>query len=423
MRVLPQPGEFTELNNQRTAFLDIVKGKLRVLLAGAAPHPDLKALRAAIRANDNFDLTLALPGGPPLRADADFDVAILHQLPAQGGLGNEILAQVQARKTPVFYILGAQSDLAAYNRLGAGLAIAPRGAQTDEVTPRPNPGFARFATDEESARRFAQYPPAPVPFGDYRLGAGAEAALWQQVGRVPTQKPLLVFGGPAERRQATLLTDGSWQWRLSEAVAHDDQPAAYDRLIVRTLQLLTQNATKKRLDVYPTQDAFGTQDDVTLGAETYNAVFERLYNQQIELVVTDEKKQARRYSFANAEDGSPLHLGPLPAGLYRYQARATLGGQPQQDAGELLVQAQPLEALESKADHNLLAQLARRSGARLYYPAQFEQLTRDILRAHYKPVLTAEEDLKELINLKWLFFLLLGLLTVEWAVRKYSGSV
>ena len=423
VRLVPQAGEFTELNNQRTAFVDIVKGKLRVLLAGAAPHPDLKALRAAIRANDNFDLTLALPGVEPPRAGADFDVAILHQLPAQGGLGNDVLAQVQARKTPAFYILGAQSDLAAYNQLGTGLTVQPRGAQTDEVTPLPNPGFARFATDEEAARRFAQYPPAPVPFGDYRLGAGAEAALWQQVGRVPTQKPLLVFGGPAERRQATLLTDGGWQWRLSEAVAHDDKPEAYDRLIIRTLQLLTQNANKKRLDVYPSQDAFGTQDDVTLGAETYNAVFERLYNQKIDLTLTDDQQHTRRFSFANADDGSALHLGPLPAGLYRYQARATLGGQPQQDAGELLVQAQPLEALESKADHNLLAQLARRSGARLYYPAQLDKLAQDILKANYKPVISVEEDLKDLINQKWIFFVLLAFLTVEWAVRKYSGSV
>ncbi|MBD2722513.1 VWA domain-containing protein [Hymenobacter sp. BT189] len=423
VRVVPQPGEFTELNNQRTAFIEIVKGKLRVLLAGAAPHPDLKALRAAILANDNFDLTLALPGVAPLKADADFDVAILHQLPAQGGLGNEIVAQVKARRTPALYVIGAQSDLGSYNQQGAGLTIQARGAQTDEVTPLANPGFARFATDEESARRFAQYPPAPVPFGDYRLGAGAEAALWQQVGRVATQKPLLVFGGPQERRQATLLTDGSWQWRLSEAVEHDDRPEAYDRLIIRTLQLLTQNANKKRLDVYPTQDAFGTQDDVTLGAETYNAVFERLYNQKIDLVLTDAKQQTRRFSFSNAEDGSPLHLGPLPEGLYRYQARATLGGQAQQDAGELLVQAQPLEALESKADHNLLAQLARRSGSRLYYPAQLDQLAQDIQKANYKPVITAEEDLKDLINLKWIFFVLLAFLTVEWALRKYSGSV
>ncbi len=330
---------------------------------------------------------------------------------------------MQARRVPALYVLGAQSDLTAYNRLGTGLTISPRGLQTDDVTPLPNPAFTRFSFDEETARRFAAYPPAPVPFGDYRLGRGAEAALWQQAGRVPTQKPLLVFGGTSEQRQATLLTDGSWQWRLTEATQHDDRPEAYDRLIIRTLQLLTQNANKKRLDVYPTQDSFGTQDDVTLGAETYNAVFERIYNQPVTVTLTDARQRVRTFSFSPGEDGAPLHLGPLPAGLYRYQARAVLGGQPQQASGELLVQSQPLEALESRADHNLLSQLARRSGQRLYFPAQLAQLGQDILQAGYKPVISEEEDLKDLINLKWLFFLLVGFLAVEWAARKYSGSV
>jgi hypothetical protein len=426
VRIVPQAGEFTTLNNTRTAFIDIVKGKLRVLLAGAAPHPDLKALRAAILANNNFDLTLAVAGvGAPLPAGTTFDVAVLHQLPARGGLGQELLARVRAARVPVLYVLGAQSDYAAYDQLNAGLSVQPRGSQTDEITPLPNPGFARLPLDAESQQRLRQYPPVPVPFGELRLGSGAEAALWQQVGRLPTQKPLLVFGSAAGAapRAATLLAENTWQWRLEEAIAHDDHPEAYDRLISRTLQLLTQNANKKRLDVYPTQDVFGTQDDVTLGTETYNAVYERIYDQRITLTLTDSARRERTVTFANAPDGSPLHLGPLPAGLYRYQARATLGGQAQQASGELLVQNQPLEAQESQADHRLLAQLSRRSGGQLYYPGQLDKLAQDIAKANFKPQLSSEEELKDLINLKWLFFALVTLLAAEWATRKYQGGI
>ena len=109
VRVVPQAGEFTVLNNTRTASIEVVKGKLRVLLAGAAPHPDLKALRAAILANNNFDLTLSVAGvGQPLPPSATFDVAVLHQLPARGGLGQELLARVRAARVPVLYVVGAQ---------------------------------------------------------------------------------------------------------------------------------------------------------------------------------------------------------------------------------------------------------------------------------------------------------------------------
>ena len=425
VRALPLAGEFTTLNNVRTAFVEVVKGKLRVLLAGAAPHPDLKALRAAILANDNFDLTLAVAGvGAPLPAGLSFDVAVLHQLPARGGLGQELLARVRAARVPVLYVLGAQSDYPAFNQLGAGLRVEPRGSQTDEVTPLPNPGFARFSFEEETKRRFAAYPPVPVPFGELQLGSGSEAALWQQVGRLPTQKPLLVLSSAAAQpHTAVLLAENTWQWRLAEANAHQDHPEAYDRLLGRTLQLLTQNANRKRLDAYPTQDAFGTEDDVTLATETYNAVFERIYDQKITLTLTDSARHARTVTFSNSADGALLHLGPLPAGLYRYQARATLGGQAQAASGELLVQNQPLEAQETKADYRLLRQLSRRSGGQLFAPGQLTQLAQAIEKANFKPVISSEEELKELINLKWLFFVLLALLGAEWATRKYQGGI
>jgi len=425
VRVVPEAGEFTVLNNQRPAFIEIVKGRLRVLLAGAAPHPDLKALRAAILANRNFDLTLAVAGvGAPLPATTTFDVAVLHQLPAQGGLGAELLARVRAARVPMLFVLGAQSDLAAYNQLATGLAIQPRGAQTDEVTPLPNPGFARFALDEESRRRLAEFPPVPVPFGELRLGAGAETALWQQVGRRATRQPLLVVGSAtAAPRAATLLAENTWRWRLAEAEAHDEQPVAYDQLIGRTLQLLAQNAQRKRLDTYPTQDAFGTQDDATLAVETYDATFTRVFEQKITLTLTDSAGRARTLPFTNPADGSPLHLGPLPAGRYRYRATATLGGQPQQATGELLVENQALEAQESRADHRRLAQLSRGSGGRLYYPSQLDKLARDLAAANFKHVISSEESSKELLTLKWLFFGLLALLTAEWATRRYQGGV
>ncbi|KAA9332503.1 VWA domain-containing protein [Hymenobacter busanensis] len=418
-----QPGEFTVLNNTRNAYIDIVKGRLRVLLAGAAPHPDLKAMRAALLGNDNFDVTLVLPGLAPLRAEQDYDVAILHQLPSRTDAGRDVLQYVRSRKLPTLYVLGAQSDFGAYNNLGTGLHVSPRGSQTEDVTPAVNPSFSRFTLEPDAVARLRDYPPTAVPAGDARLGSGAEVILYQQAGRTRTTRPLLAVAGPTGQRQATLLTDGSWQWRLQEAATHADRADTYDRLITRLLQLLTQDSRRKRLDVYPTQDAFSTQDDVTFGAETYNAVFERVYGQQISLTLTDEQNRPRSFNFTNRQDGGVLHLGPLPGGLYRYTARATVAGQPQEDRGEVLVQDQQLEATASHADHNTLYQLAQRSGGQLYYPQQLQQLEQRLLQAKFKPVLHTQEEEKNLIDEWWLFALIMALATAEWAIRRYSGSI
>ena len=76
------PGEFTKLNNSKHAYLEIVKGKLKVLLAAAVPHPDVKALKSAIETDENFEVDLYLPGIYPLKK-ADYDMAILHQIPSR----------------------------------------------------------------------------------------------------------------------------------------------------------------------------------------------------------------------------------------------------------------------------------------------------------------------------------------------------
>ncbi|MCC3158288.1 VWA domain-containing protein [Hymenobacter sp. 15J16-1T3B] len=417
-----QSGEFTQLNNTRNAYIEVVKGRLRVLLAGAAPHPDLKALRTALLGNDNFDVTLVLPGIEPLRAQQDYDVAILHQLPSRTGEGREVLNYVRSRHLPALFVLGAQSDLPAYNALGTGLRVA--GGPGAEVSPVVNPNFTRFTLDADAQARVADYPAVPVAATDAQVGGGAEVILRQRQGRASTARPLLLVAGPAGQRQATLLTEGSWQWRLHEAATHPDERApAYDGLVTRLLQLLTQDARRKRLDVYPTQDVFNTSDDVTLGVETYNAVFERVYDQQISLTLTDEQNRPRTFTFTNRQNGGPLRLGPLPGGVYRYTATATVAGQAQQDRGELLVQEQQLEAGAAHADHNALYQLAQRSGGRLYYPQQLQQLEQQLVQAKFKPVLYSQEELKDLIDEPWLLVLLVLLASAEWAVRRYSGSI
>lgn len=419
--VEPVPGEFTALNNSRSAYVDVVKGRLRVLVAGAAPHPDLNAFRAALASNANFETELYLPSVKPLKRQ-DYDAVILHQLPARNGLGQEVVDLVQRRHLPALYVLGAQSNFDNFNQLGVGLTVNPRGQQTDEVTAAANSGFKRFDLAEGLARRVLDYPPADVPFADFRPSPAAEVLLWQQVGRVPTTKPLLLTQIRSGARTAVLAGEGTWQWRLTEAAAHDNQPEAFDRVFNGLVQLLTTTDNKKKLRVFPRQDEVTTADDVVFGVEAYNALYEKVYGQTVTVTVTDEQNHPRTFSFVNADGNAGLNVGSLPGGVYRYVARATVEGQAQQDAGELIVRELQLEALTARADHNLLSQLAGKSGGKLFYPSQLAALEQALRQAKYPAILHADEQLRDLINLRWLFFVILALLTLEWTARKYLGG-
>jgi hypothetical protein len=67
--------------------------------------------------------------------------------------------------------------------------------------------------------------------------------------------------------------------------------------------------------------------------------------------------------------------------------------------------------------------LADRTGGKLFNTETVLQLADSIkAREDVKPVSFQEKKLSELINLPWVFFLLVALLSTEWFIRKRSGS-
>jgi hypothetical protein len=82
-----------------------------------------------------------------------------------------------------------------------------------------------------------------------------------------------------------------------------------------------------------------------------------------------------------------------------------------------------LESINSTADHQLLYKLAQQHRGEMVYPNALDALQNKLLsRDDIKPVSYSEKKLKELIHLKWVFFLLLGLLSFEWFLRKRNGG-
>nr|WP_262914567.1 VWA domain-containing protein [Pontibacter vulgaris] len=419
VQVQPQQGEFTTINNTKHAYIDVVKGKIKILVAAASPHPDIKALRAAIESNENYETTLFIPGLTPFKTQ-DYDVAVLHQLPGRASGGEAALNFVRQKKIPALYILGPQSDIQDFNRLRVGVSING-GGSTDDVTSVVNPNFSTFKLADGSTERLQQYPPASVPYGNYELTPNTETVLYQQVGRVRTNKPLLAVQTAGDNRTATLLASGTWQWRITEA-AHHQNTSVYDKLITNLIQLLSAPRNKKRLNVYPVQNEYTSSDEIRFEAEAYNEALEPIYGQNITLKISTEEGQTRTFTFANGENQAGVDIGSLPGGRYTYAATARINGQLQQDKGEFIVEELQLEALNAVADHNLLYQLASNTGTRLYYPTQLQQLEQDLLKDEPKDVIYSSEELKDVVDMKWLFFVILALVCIEWFVRKYNGS-
>jgi hypothetical protein len=431
--VLPQPGEFNLRNNRQDVYLDVIDGKEKVLLLALAPHPDIKALRNLLEKNQNYEVDIRiLTGGQPGSADPTasggapaaektYDLIILHQLPDNSGFGNDLVRKYLAKNTPVLFVLGNQSALGAFNTTNPVMQVNTQSNQSDKVTGVFNPEFKQLNLDPTRLELLGKLPPMAVPYGEFRVQPGSDVVLWQQVGSVRTTKPLLAINVTAPRKSAVLAGEGLWAWRLEEYALTEKQEVV-DELIQKVIQLISVKEDRRKLRVYPIRNEFVAGEKVIFETELYNDIYERLYDKPVRIEITDEKGIARSYNYTPTAANSRFEISRLPQGAYRFRATVSTAGKVEQSSGQFVVRDLQLEALNTTADHGLLQQLAQQTGGQFYSANRIDDLVRNLTAAPRPARLTSTEEMNEIINWQWLFFVVLTLATIEWGLRKFYGG-
>ena len=82
-----------------------------------------------------------------------------------------------------------------------------------------------------------------------------------------------------------------------------------------------------------------------------------------------------------------------------------------------------VEQNNTKADHQLLFTLAKRNNGDLFYLNQIDVLLNKINNSENKIYSYSFNKMTDLLNKKWLFFLLLLFLSLEWFFRKRNGII
>jgi hypothetical protein len=415
-------GEFSNRNNTQDVFVEVIDGKQKILLLALAPHPDLKAIRSIIEKNENYEVEIVAltQNQSPDFSGKNFDLIILHQLPDVFNNGPAFIKRFIDQGTPLMFILGNQGNTAYLNQLNSTIQVLSGQGQVDKVSGYFNETFGLVNLDPEKLKIIEKLPQISVPFGEYRLQPNSEVILYQKVGSLKTQKPLFVINTGA-KKSATFLGEGLWQWRLEEFALTEKQEVV-DELFLKVIQYIAGKEDKRKLRVYPTATEYNLGDKVVFQSEMYNAIYERLYNIPIKLDIIDDKKATRSYTYTPTADNSAFEISNLPQGVYKFKATATILGQNEEAQGEFFVRDIAIEQQNLTADFGLLRSVSAASGGRFFKVNQFDSLLQTLLNHQAPERVDSTEDLREVINLRWLFFVLLALLTAEWVLRKYWGS-
>lgn len=413
------PGEFSVLNNTRTIYIEVLDSKQKILFLARGPHPDIAAMRQILESAEVYETVFA--NADDFRGGFDgYSLVVLHRLPDAASRNKPWFNNLAASQVPRLVIAGDNISSAEFNQLQQVMVYAPSRANPNEVAPILNKDFRLFNTETSWPEMMNEWSPLSVPFGSWNLTNGSEALFRQKIGSVSTADPLVAFGEPNGIRMGVIAGEGFWRWRLSEYAASGKNDV-FRSLVSKIFQFLSAKKDTRPFFVSSKQ-IFQQGEDLLFDASLVNESGERVVDAEIKMLITSSSGKSYPFFFSPASIGYRLNAGRLPSGKYAWQATVKLGEKVYVDKGSFSISDLNLESMNLTADHGLLDAVSAASGGKIL-KRDAKEIARELIKSNkLVSVAREEKSVKDLIDLKWLFFLMLACFSLEWFLRRYSGA-
>ena len=398
-------------NNTQSFIIDVIDNREKILILAKAPHPDIASLEQSIAFSQTYEVEVALISNftKPLKP---YSLVVLHQtniLPQR--INNELIANNQS----VFYI-GNDASLSSTSTKRNN---DPRKNDAEATLKKE---FALFTLSNELQQFIKEFPAVKCNFSNNFISNGSNILLSQKIGLVETDQPLLVFNEINGVKSAQFLGDGIWRWRMRDFAEHNNHNL-FNELINKTVQYLSVKADKSFFRIF-TKKIINENEVVDFTAEVYNQSYQLVTEPDVTLILKDIKGKAYNYTFNKKQTMYSLSAGQFSPGEYTYEAKVKFGDKLYTKAGLVIIKEIVAEKINNVANHQVLFQISKQSGGKLFYKNQFDLLKKEILaNENIKTLTYSHKQLTDLVNLKWLFFIILMLLTTEWFLRKHNGKV
>ena len=418
--IKPIESEISKTNNYKDLVIDVVDNKQKILILANSPHPDIAALKKSLSLNDRYDIDIEYIDRFTKQIK-DYSMIILHQLPSTKYNASTIIKKISKYKIPSLYILGTQTDLKIFNSLHKGTGIKSSKLVFDESQAIVNKNFDMFTVSQDLAFYIENMPPLITPFGDYKSVLNSDIFLFQNISKIQTSKPLVLFNKQSDNKIGFIFGEGMWRWRMNDYIQNENFEM-FDIFINKIVQYLALKVKKDRF-IIETKKIFQENENIIFGAELYNESYELINNIDINLDITNIEGKTFSYLFGKTFNAYNIGIGSLPKGDYSYKTKVEIDGKKHIKTGIFKVVSVNIEELNTIANHNLLYKISANTKGRLYYPRQLPDLLKEIQsNKEIVPLSYSEKSLQDIIYYKWIFFLLLSFISIEWFFRKYFGS-
>lgn len=418
----PINDEENTYNNKTSIIVEVVDKKDKICVLYANSHPDISAIISAIEESKTIEVESFNIKDFNQSNINKYDAFVLFQIPSKLYNSTELISQLNKYNKAITYTLGLQSNINDFNRLNTGVQIISQKNQIQEIIPSFNPNFTSFILSDEAQKAIDKFPPLSTYFAQYKTNDIVQVFINQKIGNINTNNPLVAYNKSEMQNIGIILGEGIFKWKIHSYLQFQTH-SVFNELISKMLSVVLQKSNKEQFRVFH-KDIYFDNENVIFTAETYNLSMEMLGGVPINLQIVNSEGKQIEMPFTSLLKNYRLDLGLLEAGKYKWSADAMIDGQKHQVSGLFFVENLNIEAIDLNARHHELIHLSNSTQGIFSYPEK-ESVNKIIENIKSNPNLKTIEYLiekfDELISLKILAFLIVILLSTEWALRKYFG--
>lgn len=404
-------------NNERNVRFAVIERSSLVSLIYDSQHPDLAALARSLKDYDTYQLEYI-----DIRKDEKPSLdSKLWIVVHPGALAIERLGALQQNsKASIWWLAGYTESAEGFGRFPVPIRFDPSKGKDDEAGPAFSNLFSAFKLSEEQQQILGDGAPLSAPYGKWSFGAGAEVQLYQKIGSLSSERPLM-FTVPdrKDRQWAVLTARGLWRWRMQE-YRKTENTKVFDEWVSSWVRFLQNDQESGRIQ-------FNALDEVALGgiweldARVKDASGSWSKESKLSMSIRYTNGQTQELTALQNGESYGFRFRPDEAGRYTFSLQASLGNEDFKQNGSFYVTEISLEALQNGADTTLLYQLAKETNGSHHLLMDVESWSELIDHMDLRPVQEVLEERRELIHWKILFGLMLFLFSLEWGMRRYLG--
>ena len=401
------------VNNSKNFSVEVIDKQSEILIVSSFYHPDLGALKKAIESDKQRKVTIRIVDDKNIQLN-NYQLVVLYQ---PNNKFNIIIDQLNSNKSSFMLITGSKTDWLFLNNKSLGINKKNIN-QLENYSARFYNGFLNFSQKNIG---FENLPPMIDYYGETTVSIPHQTLLYQSINGFSSQNPLLATANHNNQKKVFLFGEGLWKWRSSSFLKNDSFQY-FDEFIGNLVQYASNKKIRNRLDL-DINSFYNANSSIQIGAFYVDENYQ--FDDRATILFTIKNKNSKKkqtFPFSLSGSSYQLELTSLEAGEYEYTIE--VDGRNISKKGTFKVNEFLVEEQFTNANSYKLELLAQKTAGKLYFEDKYRLVTDDLTNdTRFSTIQKSKKTIDKLVNWQWLMLLIIGLLSLEWFIRKYIGKI